>query len=381
MIFSKNLGNIIYCIGTDDIHKNPLETINSNLYRLSQVLENNTKTAFVTYPSNIKKFDRLNLTIFTQTGMKIQRNDSKKINLPDYFTLQRNGGVKTIFYFEDKTFALISGSEGKCFFASIIFLTNGEEVFRSKCLPENPSNNDFNGLGSATIHKDNEILISIGTPTSSSDAISYLAQNKDSFFGKILSIKKDHFVTNELNPEIYSIGHRNPQGITKIKEEIFSVEHGPQGGDELNKIRLNYNYGWPEVSYGTKYTYDNGGSSYILDHEKNGYEEPIFAFIPSVGISALNKCPSKLNNYYKKNCLIGLSLYGNNLRPGKSLLIFLLDKNLEKIQSIEKISLDRPLRHFMTNYKNEIFEDIDGNIYVSSDFNGVYRVNFNGFRQ
>ena len=50
---------------------------------------------------------------------------------------------------------------------------------------------DFNGLGSATIHKDNEILISIGTPTSSSDAISYLAQNKDSFFGKILSIKKD----------------------------------------------------------------------------------------------------------------------------------------------------------------------------------------------
>ena len=92
---------------------------------------------------------------------------------------------------------------------------------------------------------------------------------------------------------------------------------------------------------------------YNLDHEKNGYEEPIFAFVPSIGISSLNLCPSKLYNYYKKNCLIGLSLYGNDLRPGKSLLIFLLDKNLEKIHSIEKINLGKPLRHFMTNNKND----------------------------
>ena len=267
----------------------------------------------------------------------------------------------------------------ECYYASIINLSDGKELFKTKCLPD--IDIDFNGLGSTTIHKDNEILISIGTPTSSSDAIRNLAQNKDSFFGKILSIKKDDFITNEINPKIYSVGHRNPQGITKIQEEIFSVEHGPKGGDELNKIRPNYNYGWPEVSYGTKYTYDNGGSSYILDHEKNGYEEPIFAFIPSIGISALNKCPTKLSDYYEKNCLIGLSLYGNDLRAGKSLLIFLLDENLEKIKSIEKILLDKPLRHFMTDNKNKIYEDIDGNIYVSSDFNGVYRINFNNFRR
>jgi hypothetical protein len=94
----------------------------------------------------------------------------------------------------------------------------------------------------------------------------------------------------------------------------------------------------------------------------------------------LNVCPSKLRNYYKKNCLIGLSLYGNELRLGKSLLIFLLDKNFEKIHSIEKILLEKPLRHFMTNDKNEIFEDSNGDIYLSSDNNGVYRVNFNNFR-
>ena len=171
------------------------------------------------------------------------------------------------------------------------------------------------------------------------------------------------------------MGHRNPQGITKIKKMIFSVEHGPKGGDELNKIIKNKNYGWPKVSYGTKYIFEK----YNLDHEKNGYEEPIFAFVPSIGISSLNLCPSKLYNYYKKNCLIGLSLYGNDLRPGKSLLIFLLDENLEKIHSIEKINLGKPLRHFMTNNKNEIFEDKDGHIYVSSDFDGIYRLNFNNF--
>ena len=118
----------------------------------------------------------------------------------------------------------------------------------------------------------------------------------------------------------------------------------------------------------------------MIGHEKNGFEEPLFAFVPSIGISALNVCPSKLLDYYKKNCLIGLSLYGNDLRPGKSLLIFLLDKNFEKIHSIEKILLERPLRHFMTNDKNEIYEDSNGNIYVSSDNNGIYRLNFSNFR-
>ena len=125
----------------------------------------------------------------------------------------------------------------------------------------------------------------------------------------------------------------------------------------------------PKVSYGTKYHHEDKGKSYSIGHDENGFEEPLFAFVPSIGISALNICPSKLLNYYKKNCLIGLSLYGNDLRPGKSLLIFLLDKNFEKIHSIEKILLEKPLRHFMTNDKNEIFERGDflatGTVYAA----------------
>jgi hypothetical protein len=362
---------------------------NSFTVKLSQVLEINSKTAFVAYPSNIKKFDPLNLTIFTQTGMKIQKKESKKINLPNYFTLQRNGGVKTIFYLDKKTFALISGSKGKCFFASIIFLENGEEVFRSKCLPEKPSNNDFNGLGSSNVHFDESILITLGTPEKHLSKNSLLAQEDNSMFGKILEIKKKDLNevseknTKKLKIKIFSKGHRVPQGLTVLNNKVFNVEHGPKGGDELNRVEKYKNYGWPVVSYGTNYLEDSGGDgkSIKVNHEEGNYEEPLFAFVPSVGISALNNCPFVLKNYYKKPCLMALSLYGNDLRKGHSLIIFLLNENLDKIQSIEKIFLNNlVLRHFVTDKKNIIYEDGEGAIYVSADKKGIYKIEFTDFR-
>ena len=150
----------------------------------------------------------------------------------------------------------------------------------------------------------------------------------------------------------------------------------------MNKIKKDHNYGWPQVSFGTKYLYDEDGSSYSVSHEDKGFEEPLFAFVPSVGISALNNCPSKLKNYYKKNCLIALSLNGNNLRQGNSLIIFILDNKLEKVQSVEKIfiSSNYALRHFLTNKSNIIFEDNEGSIYISIDAKGIYKLEFKNFR-
>ena len=362
---------------------------NSFTVKLTQILENNSKTAFVTYPSNIKKFDPSNLTIFTQSGIKIKKNNSKKLNLPNYFTLERNGGVKTIFYFNDNTFALISGSEGKCFFASIVFVEIGEEILRSKCLPEKPSNNDFNGLGSSNVHFNESILIALGTPEKQVGKNSLLAQEDSSIFGKILEIKKKNLSevleknTKELEIEIFSKGHRVPQGLTILNNKVFNVEHGPKGGDELNHVQKYKNYGWPFVSYGTNYLKDNGGDgkSIKVNHKNEGYDEPLFAFVPSVGVSALNNCPQVLKNYYKKPCLMALSLYGNSLRKGHSLIIFLLNENLDKVQSIEKISLNNlVLRHFVTDKKNIIYEDEKGAIYISADKKGIYKIEFTNFR-
>ena len=363
-------------------------TANSFNINFNKVLEMNGKTAFVIHKTG-KKFNTRDLEIYTQSGTLIKNLKSKKIKLPDHFTLQRNGGIKTIISYKGKKIALISSSKKGCFFVALILLENNQELFKSKCLPEVAKNIDFNGLGSSNVHFQNSILFSLGTPEKHASKNSLLAQNDNSNFGKILEIKKSDLEkkirdsNDNLNINIFSKGHRVPQGLTILNGEVFNVEHGPKGGDELNKVEREQNYGWPEVSYGTNYLKDGGGDgvSFKINHKKNGFTEPLFAFLPSVGISNLNNCPKVLKNYYKKNCLISLSLYGNNLRKGHSIIIFLLNEKLDKVESIEKIALGNlVLRHFVTNENNIIYEDKKGNIYVSADKKGIYKINFNKFR-
>jgi hypothetical protein len=362
---------------------------NSFNVQVSQVLELEDKTAFVIHPNLKKQFNLSELKIYTQKGFLIQNLKSEKLNLPKYFSLQRNGGIKTIISTDKGEIALISGSENECFFASLILLSNGRELFKSKCLPETAKNTDFNGLGSSNIHFKNKIFFSLGTPEKHVSKNSLLAQDDDSKFGKILEIDKDELVkkidddTQSLELKVYSKGHRVPQGLTRIGDNIFNVEHGPKGGDELNLVLKGKNYGWPKFSYGTNYTKYNGGDgkSYPVNHEISGYEEPLFAFVPSVGISSLNNCPSILKKYYNKPCLMASSLYGNNLRKGYSLIFFLLNETFTKVNSIEKISFnDIVLRHFVTDKNNILYEDKDGSIYVSADKKGIYKVTFKDFR-
>jgi len=369
--------------------KNTIYTANSFEISLEKIIDLKEKVAFSTYPKRIKKFDKNKLKIYTQNGFVIENLKQEKINLPKYFTLQRNGGIKTIISIDQQQIALISGKEKNCFFASLVLLKEGKELLRTKCLPEEPKNNDFNGLGSSNIHLNDFIYFTLGTPEKHISKNSQLAQNDDYLFGKILRIKKEDILskinnhTETLNVEIYSKGHRVPQGLTKINQSIFNVEHGPKGGDELNLVVKNGNYGWPLVSYGTNYLKENGGDGKSIpsDHELNNFNEPLLALVPSIGISSLNKCPSKLKNYYQKNCLTALSLYGNNLREGHSIIIFLLNNKMTKVDSFEIIRLgDLILRHFVTNDLNELYEDEDGDIYVSADKNGIYKLSFLNFR-
>ena len=357
---------------------------NSFNIKTTKVISLEDKTAFVLNRSKNKQFNINNVEIYFQNGYFFSNQSTKRLTLNKNFTLEFDGGIKNIFFFDDKTYSFNSSLEGKCYYASITNLYDGEEVLRSKCLKINGSNEtiDFNGLGSSFVEFDDFILLSVGTPATNSNSINLLAQNKDSLFGKILKINKSDLEKNLITPEVFSLGHRNPQGITKYKNKIFSVEHGPKGGDELNILKENQNYGWPFVSYGTRYLYDNDGKKYLINHEIEGFEPPIYSFIPSVGISSLNNCPKILQNYYKKNCLIALSLNGNPLRSGNSLIIFLLDEGLNKVQAVEKISF-KPhfaLRHFITNEKNEIFVDEDNSIYIAIDNRGIYKFTFTDFR-
>ena len=324
------------------LEKSKIQKVVANSFSVefSKTISLSEKTAFIVHDEKILKFNKNDLKIYTQNGYLIKNLKSEKLNLPDVFTTQRNGGIKTIFIHKNNQFALISAAKKKCFYAAIVSLENGKELFKTKCLTDSKKETDFNGLGSSNIHYKNKILLSIGAPEQSSHKIRKLAQDNESVFGKIIELSKDNLdkiilkEKKNLDLKIFSMGHRNPQGLTRINNIFFSVEHGPLGGDELNKIVRDKNYGWPIVSYGTQYMYDESGKSYEISHENNDFEEPLFALVPSVGISSLNNCPKVLKNFYKKPCLLALSLYGNNLRPGRSIIIYLLNNKMDQVHSV-----------------------------------------------
>jgi aldose sugar dehydrogenase len=107
------------------------------------------------------------------------------------------------------------------------------------------------------------------------------AQDPDSDFGKILKIDLRTNAKTRL-----SLGHRNPQGLTMTATgTIYSTEHGPQGGDELNRIVAGGNYGWPVTTLGVHYgSYDWPDSGVATARP---FEQPVFAWVPSIGVSNL----------------------------------------------------------------------------------------------
>ena len=349
------------------------EIIEGNSFDLSyrKILSFDDRTA-----SFYTKFinNKLNFEIFLQDGIKINNDNAEEMNLPLNISFEKNGGVKSVFKKNNINFAIISSKKiSDCYFASIYNLKIKKSIFETDCLPDY-ENVDFNGLGGAFINYNNNLILSIGAPEWNSEEIRNLAQKEDSFYGKTIAIEdkffnsnKDQFLKKE-DIKIFTKGHKNPQGITLIEEKIFSVEHGPQGGDEINLLKKGNNYGWPIVSYGTLY---NNGKSFL---KKNSTSSPIFTFLPSIAPSSLGKCPSNLKNYYKDNhCMIILSL------RGMSLFVALLDKKDLRLISIEKFLINQRLRHFGLNSDNEVFQK-NNSFYISVDNEGVYEIEFKNFR-
>ena len=92
--------------------------------------------------------------------------------------------------------------------------------------------------------------------------------------------------SNEFN--VYTLGHRNALGLIVLKGGAMVVsENGPKGGDELNIIKKGMNYGWPYKSYGTKYDSFGDYSDSLPVKKSAVYENPMFAFVPSIAPSQL----------------------------------------------------------------------------------------------
>lgn len=126
-------------------------------------------------------------------------------------------------------------------------------------------------------------------------------QDSTTSIGKVIRID-----LKRLNAEVFASGLRSPSGgmlYDQESHELWLTDHGPRGGDEINLIKRNKNYGWPIVSYGTIYERDGIGNYYgnkFNSHE--GYEKPAMTFLPSIGIGPIAKyAHTGKNDYWDNN--------------------------------------------------------------------------------
>ena len=119
------------------------------------------------------------------------------------------------------------------------------------------------------------------------------AQTLDNHLGKIVRLRKDGSApadnplvkTAGALPEIWSFGHRNLQGATLAPDgQLWTIEHGPQGGDELNRPGAGKNYGWPVITYGENY---GGGAIGAGITRQAGMEQPVHYWVPSIAPSGM----------------------------------------------------------------------------------------------
>jgi|TARA_Y100000996_G_C22548441_1_gene652783 glucose/arabinose dehydrogenase len=185
-------------------------------------------------------------------------------------------------------------------------LKNIKEIFRAF-----PSRNTaLHYGGKMTFLDDGTLLITSG------DGFNYResAQQLDNHFGKILRINTDGSIPNDnpfldksyALPEIWSYGHRNPQGLINHEGVIYGLEHGPMGGDEINIIEPGKNYGWPAITYGKDYN----GSIISPFTEMDGMEQPIKYWVPSIAPSSITYYDKNLFSEWQNN------LFVSYMKPG-----------------------------------------------------------------
>ncbi len=138
----------------------------------------------------------------------------------------------------------------------------------------------------------------------------HAAQDLDRHNGSILRITRDgrpvsdnpFFGSNTAMPEIWTSGHRNPQGMSlDLTGQLWAVEHGAKGGDEVNRVRKGANYGWPIISYGRHYA----GTKIGEGTHKAGMEQPAYYWDPSIAPSGMAIYSGKLWPEWRGALMIG----------------------------------------------------------------------------
>lgn len=191
-----------------------------------------------------------------------------------------------------------------------------------------------------------------------------LAQNTMAYLGKILKITKDGkpaagnpFTGNvKYKPEIYSYGHRNPQGLAMDeKGQLWEAEMGPKGGDEVNLIQPGKNYGWGDVTYGLEYSGKkiNNGTT-----QKAGTEQPVYYWDPSISMSGITFYNGTMEEW-KNNLFLGCL-------SGEKIIRLVIKDN--KVVGEEWLLEDQKERF------RDVLNGQDGNLYGTTDSGKLYKI-------
>lgn len=191
-------------------------------------------------------------------------------------------------------------------------------------------------------------------------------QDPESHLGKLLRVD---IATGDT--EILALGLRNPQGLTRDADgNLWSTEHGPLGGDELNMLEPGKNYGWPVVSYGLSYgghvrKCTGTGCEPIGGHD--GFTRPAFSWTPSIGISSIIVNNHQTFPLWKDDLLIA-SLSGSDSNAGLSL--FRVRRAGTKVQYVERIELGWRIRDLTQMPDGRIALFLDGGFiyFMSRDY-------------
>lgn len=182
------------------------------------------------------------------------------------------------------------------------------------------------------------------------------AQDLSRHWGKVVRINADGsvpednpFVNREnARPEIWSYGNRNPQAAAMHPEtgELWIVDHGPRGGDEVNAVRKGLNYGWPEINYGRHY------SGQDIPDEREGMEQPLYYWDPSIAPSGMTFYTADRAPQWRGNLFVGAL-------AGRHLARLVLDG--------EEVTAEEQLLTDLNERIRDVEQGPDGAIYVATD--------------
>ena len=172
------------------------------------------------------------------------------------------------------------------------------------------------------------------------------------------TIPKNNPFANKNNAKkaIYSYGHRNPQGMKRHPKtgKIWTHEHGPRGGDEINVIQKGKNYGWPKITYGINYS----GSKITSDISLPGMEQPLHYWTPSIAPSGMVFVTSDVYPELKGHLLVGSLKF-----QYVNLCMLEGDKIIKEERLLDKIGRVRSME-----------QGPDGHIYVGVENLGIVKI-------